>query len=270
MTLARRAIALLLFCVLGCAEPRFLILATTTSTHNSGLLDHVIPRFTEQSGILVRSVVAGTGQALRIGANCDADAVLVHDRVSEDRFVAEGHSSARYDVMYNDFILIGPHSDPAGISGSTDAVAALRKIAASESKFVSRGDDSGTHKAELRLWQRAATDLEAASGGWYRETGSGMGATLNAAVGMQAYTLSDRGTWISFKNRESLEIHTQGDPSLFNPYGIMPVDSERCRNARTPYAQQLVDWMTSDAGQAAIASYRLDGETLFFANAKPG
>ena len=271
MSRTSRSLGLWLLCLigLGCPQPDpYFVLATTTSTHNSGLLDHLIPAFHAFSGIDVRPVVAGTGQALRIGANCDAEAVLVHHRASEESFVAQGHSSRRFDVMYNDFVVIGPTSDPAGVSGASDAAVALRTIAASSSPFVSRGDDSGTHKAELRLWSEAGTDPDASGLGWYRESGSGMGATLNTAAAMGAYTVSDRGTWISFKNRDGLAIHAQGDPRLFNPYGILPIDSERCRNEKTPHALAFVDWLVSEPGQAAIAEFRLAGEILFHPNAR--
>jgi len=251
----------------GTAADRFITLASTTSTQNSGLFDHILPRFAETSGIEVRVVAVGTGQALRLAKNCDADALLVHHRPSEEKFVAAGYGVARFDVMYNDFVLVGPAADPAGIRGETDVTSALRKIAAASAPFASRGDDSGTHRVERGLWQDAGIDVASASGGWYRETGSGMGATLNTAVGMQAYALSDRGTWLSFQNRGTLAILSEGNPRLFNPYGIIRVSEARCPNAKAADAQALVDWIVSVEGQNAISRYRLADQPLFFPNA---
>ncbi len=246
------------------AEARFITLASTTSTENSGLLADLLPRFTAETGIAVRVIAVGTGQALRLGERGDADVVLVHDRASEDRFVAEGHGVARHDVMYNDYVIVGPAADPVGIRGGTRATEALARIAAARAPFTSRADDSGTHKAELRLWQAAGVDPTGDSGTWYRETGSGMGATLNTAAAMEAYTLSDRGTWLSFRNRRDLELLLEGDPPLHNPYGIMRVDPERHPHVKAEDGQALIDWLLSPTGQAAIGAFRVEGEPLFF------
>ncbi len=251
----------------GHAADRFIIVQSTTSTQNSGLYDHILPLFREKTGIEVRVVAVGTGQAIRNAANGDGDVLLVHAKPEEEQFVADGHGVSRADVMYNDFVVVGPATDPAGLAGMGDAAAALARIAAAEAPFVSRGDDSGTHKAELRLWKEAGVDAAAASGGWYRETGSGMGATLNIAAGMGAYAMTDRATWASFANRGSHRILVEGDPRLFNQYGIVLVNPERRPNAKAGLAQQFVTWMLSGEGQAAIASYRVDDRQLFFPNA---
>ena len=208
------------------ADP-FIIVQSTTSTQNSGLLDHILPMFKKKTGIEVRVVAVGTGQAIKNAANGDGDVLLVHAKPAEEKFIAEGGGVKRFDVMYNDFVIVGPKSDPAKVAGSKDAAAALKKIAAAKALFASRGDDSGTHKAELKLWKDAGIDVKAASGEWYRSTGSGMGATLNTAAGMGAYALTDRATWISFQNKNDLQIAVEGDPMLFNQYGVILVNPEK-------------------------------------------
>ena len=249
------------------APDRFIVVQSTTSTQNSGLYDHILPRFRENTGIEVRVVAVGTGQAIRNAANGDGDVLLVHAKRAEEKFVADGYGVARFDVMYNDFVIVGPPDDPAGIAGMTDAVAALGRIAGAGSPFASRGDDSGTHKAELGLWQAAGVDVEAASGGWYRETGSGMGATLNIGIGMGAYVMTDRATWISFGNKANHRVAVEGDPRLFNQYGIILVNPEVRPNVKAGLGQRFIDWVLSEDGQAAIGSFRVDGLQLFFPNA---
>lgn len=243
-------------------------LASTTSTENSGLLGAILPQFTAETGIPVRVVAVGTGAALNIGRQGDADILLVHARSDEDAFVTAGYGAYRRDVMFNDFVIVGPRDDPANISGMQDASRALTRIAETGSTFVSRGDDSGTHKAELRLWAETDIDPQSASGGWYKESGSGMGATLNTAAGLGAYTLTDRGTWLSFRNRGDMEILLEGDPPLFNPYGVLLVNPKRHPHIRADDAEKLVTWLTSSTGQAAIAAFRVDGQQLFFPNAE--
>ncbi len=264
--------ALALVCFLSTAtsaEERFLVLASTTSTDNSGLFDHILPLFEEETGIAVRVVARGTGQALGLGRDGDADLLLVHDRSAELRFIAEGYGVARREVMYNDFVIVGPQSDPVRIKGMDDVVEALTKIAAVRALFISRGDDSGTHRAELRFWDEAAIDVDAASGSWYLEAGAGMGATLNVAAGKPAYTMSDRGTWLSFENRGTLELMIEGDPRLFNPYGVMLTNPERHPHVKAEDGLAFIEWITSEAGQAAIASFKINGQRLFFPNAAP-
>ena len=248
------------------AQDRFIVVQSTTSTQNSGLYDHILPMFREKTGIEVRVVAVGTGQAIRNAANGDGDVLLVHARAAEEEFVAEGYGIARFDVMYNDFVVVGPRADPAGVAGMTDAVAALAKIAQAEAVFASRGDDSGTHKAELELWNAAGVDVSAASGGWYRETGSGMGTTLNTGIGMGAYVMTDRATWISFGNKGAHRIAVEGDPRLFNQYGIILVNPGKHPNVKADLGQRFVDWVLSGEGQAAIASFTVDGQQLFFPN----
>ena len=250
------------------ADTPYITLASTTSTENSGLLDDLLPRFTAHSGIEVRVVAVGTGQALRLARAGDADVLLVHDRASEEKFVAEGYGVERVLVMANDFVIVGPKGDPAELDGSGSVHDSLAKVFTAELPFVSRGDDSGTHKAELRLWQEAGLDPSTSSGTWYREVGRGMGATLNTASAMGAYTLSDRGTWLSFQNRGDLEIVFEGDPGLENPYGVIVVSPERHAHVKAQAAQQLVDWFVSDAGQGAIDAFQLGGEQLFFSRAR--
>lgn len=246
----------------------FIIVQSTTSTQNSGLLDAILPAFEEKTGIDVRVVAVGTGQALKNAANGDGDVLLVHAKPSEEKFVTDGYGVKRFDVMYNDFVLVGPKSDPAGIRGMTDVTSALKKIAETSSVFASRGDDSGTHKKEKALWTLAEVDAAASSGGWYRETGSGMGATLNAASGMDAYALSDRATWLAFENKGNLDILTQGDDRLFNQYGVILVNPEKHANVKAEFGQTFIDWLTGEEGQKAIASFKVNGEQLFFPNAK--
>ena len=249
------------------AAEKFITVASTTSTQNSGLFDYILPRFKKKTGIEVRVVAVGTGQAIRLARNGDADILLVHHRPSEEKFVTEGFGVKRFDVMYNDFVIAGPKDDPAQIAGMTDAVAALKKIAEARAAFVSRGDDSGTHKKELGLWRAAGVDVEKASGGWYRETGSGMGATLNTASAMQGYALADRGTWLSFKNRAGLRVLVEGDERLFNPYGVILVNPERHPHVKADLGREFIAWLISPEGQAAIGAFRVNGQVLFKPNA---
>ena len=252
------------------ADDDFIIVQSTTSTQNSGLFDHILPKFIEKTGIEVRMVAVGTGQALKNARNGDADVVLVHSKPDEEKFVTEGWGVKRHDVMYNDFVIVGPKADPAGIVGLKDADQALEKIAEAKASFASRGDNSGTHKAELRLWAKTDVDPGESSGDWYLETGSGMGATLNTAVGKHAYTLTDRGTWLSFANKDDFEVLVEGDPKLFNQYGVILVNPEKHPRVKAEKGQAFVDWLTSSEGQRAIASYKIDGQQLFFPNARPG
>src|SRR5690348_10666444 len=272
MVKLHKTIGLLLlgFALLGVpasAQDRSITVASTTSTEQSGLFGHLLPRFTEASGIKVKVVAVGTGQALDIGRRGDADVVFVHDRAAEEKFLAAGESTRRYPVMYNDFVLIGPKADPAQVAGGKDILEALKKIAAAKAPFVSRADRSGTHAAELRYWKLAGIDIDSAKGPWYRETGSGMGPALNTASGMDAYILADRGTWLSFKNRGSLGIVVQGDRKLFNQYGVMLVNPAKHPTVKRELGQRFIDWLVSPRGQAVIASYRIGGEQLFFPNA---
>jgi tungstate transport system substrate-binding protein len=252
------------------AQDRFITLASTTSTEESGLFGYLLPIFRQRTGIEVRVVAVGTGQALKIGERGDADVVFVHDTPSELAFVAAGYGIDRRQVMYNDFVLVGPKSDPAKVAGDHDIVAALSKIAAAQAPFVSRGDDSGTDKAEKRLWQEAGIDIKAASGRWYKDTGSGMGPTLNTAAAMDAYTLSDRGTWLSFQNRRNLAITVEGDKRLFNQYGVILVNPARHPTVKEALGRRFIDWLVSPDGQQTIASYKINGAQLFFPNATPG
>ena len=250
-------------------EPRSITVASTTSTQNSGLFDWLLPKFTAQSGIGVQVVAVGTGQAIRVATNGDADVLLVHHEASERKFVADGLGLARHPVMHNDFVLVGPGADPAGIRGMTDVASALRSIGSGEHVFLSRGDDSGTHKKELELWQSSGFDPRPASGGWYRESGSGMGATLNTASAMDGYVLTDRASWVSFGNKGDLEILVEGDRRLHNPYAAIVVNPERHPHVHAGEAQAFVDWLTAEAGQEAIAAYRVAGQQLFFPDAIP-
>lgn len=259
--------AALLFAGPTFAQTRSIIVASTTSTEQSGLFGYLLPRFSQASGIAVKVVAVGTGQALDIGRRGDADVVFVHDRVAEDKFLAEGFATRRYDVMYNDFVIVGPKADPARIAGDKDVADALRKIAATKSAFISRGDHSGTHEAELRLWKAAGVDLGSAKGQWYREIGQGMGPALNMAAASNAYVLSDRGTWLSFKNRGDLAVLTEGDRRLFNQYGVMLVNPAKHPTVKAADGQAFIDWLISDSGQSAIAGYKVGGEQLFFPNA---
>lgn len=257
------AISLLSFTAPIQAQERFITLSSTTSTEQSGLFKHILPVFTKETGISVRVVAVGTGQALAITAKGDADALLVHDRVAEEKFVAEGHGLDRRDVMYNDFIIIGPKTDPANVKATKDVTEAFRRIAGARAPFASRGDRSGTHAQELRLWQAAGVKVDPGSG-WYRELGTGMGPTLNSAAGMNAYTLSDRGTWLSFKNPADLEIVLEGDQKLFNPYSSILVNPAKGAHIKAADAKIWHDWITSDRGRAAIASFTIGGKPLFF------
>ena len=265
--IAALVFATLLFPDLAAAQSKSIVVASTTSTEQSGLFEYLLPRFTQKSGIAVTVVALGTSQALDVGRRGDADVVFVHDRPSEEKFLGEGWSTRRIDVMYNDFIIVGPNSDPAKVAGQTDALAALRNIASAKASFVSRGDRSGTHMAELRLWQAASLDLPAIKGDWYREIGQGMGPTLNMAAASDAYLLADRGTWISFKNRGSLVILSEGDRSLFNQYGVMLVNPAKHPNVKATDGQAFIDWLISPEGQKTIADYKIDGQQLFFPNA---
>lgn len=249
------------------AQDQFIVVQSTTSTQNSGLFDHILPIFQDKTGIEVRVVAVGTGQAIKNAENGDGDVLFVHAKVAEEKFVAEGHGVERSDVMYNDFILVGPPADPAGIAGTKDIAEALAKIAEIGAPFASRGDDSGTHKAELKLWKEAGVDAVAASGGWYRETGSGMGATLNTGTAMGAYVLTDRATWISFGNKGDYQIAVEGDDRLFNQYGIILVNPEKHASVKAEAGQAFIDWVLSAEGQQAIADYKIDGQQLFFPNA---
>ena len=252
---------------LGFAQEKSIVVSSTTSTEQSGLFNYLLPIYKSKSGIDVKVVAVGTGQALDIGRRGDADVVFVHDKPAEEQFVAEGFSGKRYEVMYNDFILIGPKGDPAKIAGGKEIDVAFQKIAAAQSPFISRGDKSGTNAAELRYWKSAG--INPTSGSWYKETGSGMGPALNTASAMNAYILADRGTWLSFKNRGDLIILVQGDPKLFNQYGVMLVNPEKFPQVKKTLGQNFIDWLISKEGQAVIASYKIDGEQLFFPNAKP-
>ena len=252
------------------AEERFIILQSTTSTQNSGLFDAILPRFQSRTGIEVRVVAVGTGQALKNARNGDGDVLLIHAKPEEEAFVAMGWGVKRYDVMYNDFVIVGPADDPAGIAGMQEAGAVLRKIAQTQVAFISRGDESGTHKKERALWKIAAVDPLEASGTWYREVGAGMGATLNTAVGMQAYTLTDRGTWLSFRNKADYTILVEGDPQLFNQYGVILVNPAKHPHVKAGLGQRFIDWLVGPEGQSLIAGYTIAGQPLFFPNAPGG
>jgi tungstate transport system substrate-binding protein len=274
MALTRRIVVALLLAIGTLAalplpaQQRFIVVASTTSTEQSGLFGHLLPAFTRETGIEVRVVALGTGQALDTGRRGDADVVFVHDRAAEDKFVAEGWGIDRRDVMYNDFVIVGPKSDSAKVAGSKDVANALKSIAAAQAPFVSRGDKSGTHAAELRYWKDAGVDLAAQKGSWYRETGSGMGPALNTASSMNAYLLADRGTWLNFRNRGDLAILVEGDRKLFNPYGVMLVNPAKHPHVKKADGEAFIDWLTSPEGQASIAGYRIGGEQLFFPSAK--
>ena len=247
--------------------PKSIVVSSTTSTEQSGLFSHMLPVFFNKTGIQVKVVAVGTGQALDIGRRGDADVVFVHDKVAEEKFVADGFADKRQEVMYNDFVLLGPKHDPAKVAGGKDIQAALKKIADSKSTFVSRGDKSGTHAAELRYWKGAGTDINS-NLAWYKETGSGMGPALNTASGMSAYILSDRATWLTFKNRGDLTILVEGDPKLFNQYGVMLVSPIKHAQIKKAEGQAFIDWILSKDGQDTIAAYKVGGEQLFFPNAK--
>jgi tungstate transport system substrate-binding protein len=261
------AVASLGICGIGFAQEPSITVASTTSTEQSGLFGYLLPRFTAVTGIAVKVVAVGTGQALDIGRRGDADVVFVHDRPAEEKFLSEGFGVQRFDVMYNDFVIVGPKADPAHVAGSKDVMAALRAIVASRAAFISRGDRSGTHEAELRLWKEAGIDLGAVKGAWYREIGQGMGAALNMASATNAYLLTDRGTWLSFKNRGELTVLTEGDRRLFNQYGVMLVNPAKHSNVKVKEGQAFIDWLISSEGQRTIADYKVNGQQLFFPDA---
>ena len=261
------AFGTLVISVQASAQDRSIVVASTTSTQDSGLFGYLLPLFKAKTNIDVKVIAQGTGQALDTARRGDADVVFVHARSQEEKFVADGFGVKRFDVMYNDFILIGPKSDPAAVKGK-DIETALKAIQAKAAPFVSRGDKSGTHSAELALWKAAGIDIAATKGPWYREIGQGMGAALNTAGSMNGYVLSDRGTWLSFKNRGELEIAVEGDRRLFNQYGVMLVNPEKHPNVKKEFGQTFVDWLVSAEGQAAIAAYKIEGQQLFFPNAE--
>ena len=253
------------------AQEKFITVASTTSTEQSGLFPHLLPRFEQKTGIKVHVVALGTGQALDLARRGDADVVFVHARSAEEKFLAEGQGVKRFPVMYNDFVLVGPKSDPAKVDGNKDILEALRKVQRAAAPFVSRGDKSGTHIAELDLWKAAGVDIDKAKGSWYRDTGQGMGPALNTAASMNAYILTDRGTWLAFKNRGDLTILVEGDKRLFNQYGVMLVNPEKHPSVKKELGQMFVDWVISPEGQQAIADYKINGEQLFYPNAgQPG
>jgi tungstate transport system substrate-binding protein len=270
-----RALRLIVLALIAClagilpasAQERSITVASTTSTEQSGLFGHLLPRFTQRTGIAVRVVALGTGQALDVGRRGDADVVFVHDKPAEETFVAEGFGVNRREVMYNDFVLIGPKDDPAAIAGGKDVLEGFRRIAAAKATFVSRGDRSGTHAAELRAWREAGIDIDAVKGPWYRDIGQGMGPALNAASATNAYVLADRGTWLSFRNRGDLTVLVEGDPRLFNQYGVTLVNPAKHPHVKAADGQAFIDWLVSSDGQTAISEYKIGGEQLFFPNA---
>ena len=270
MVVTRRVCLLMLLALAAfttSAQERFITVASTTSTEQSGLFPYLLPVFERQTGIKVHVVALGTGQALDVARRGDADVVFVHARAAEEKFLAEGEGVKRYPVMYNDFVLIGPKNDPAKIGGGKDIVVAMRKLEADHVPFVSRGDRSGTHMAELALWKAAGIDIDKSKGPWYRDTGQGMGPALNTAASMNAYLLADRGTWLAFKNRGDLVVLVEGDRRLFNQYGVMLVNPARHPNVKREFGQQFIDWLISPAGQKTIADYKINGEQLFYPNA---
>ncbi|HKW82031.1 MAG TPA: substrate-binding domain-containing protein [Casimicrobiaceae bacterium] len=270
MVNARRvllAAAFALAALVAHAEDKFITVASTTSTEQSGLFGYLLPVFEAKTGIKVHVVALGTGQALDVARRGDADVAFVHARSAEEKFLAEGQGVKRYPVMYNDFVLIGPKSDPAHIGGGKDIVVAMRKLEAAHAPFVSRGDRSGTNMAELKLWKESGIDIDKAKGPWYRDTGQGMGPALNTAASMGAYILADRGTWLAFKNRADLVILVEGDKRLFNQYGVMLVNPVKHPNVKKDLGQQFIDWLVSAAGQSAIAGYKINGQQLFYPNA---
>jgi tungstate transport system substrate-binding protein len=270
MVMARRTFIALLAALIAFAaqaQDRFITVASTTSTEQSGLFGYLLPLFEKKTGIQVRVVALGTGQALDLARRGDADVVFVHARAAEEKFLAEGEGVKRFPVMFNDFVLIGPKSDPARIAGSKDILEALKKIQSTQAPFVSRGDKSGTHMAELDLWKASGIDLDKAKGPWYRDTGQGMGPALNTAASMNAYLLADRGTWLAFRNRGELAILVEGDKRLYNQYGVMLVNPDRHPTVKKDLGQTFIDWLVSPEGQKAIADYKIGGEQLFFPNA---
>lgn len=254
-------------CLAQAQSDRFIVLQSTTSTENSGLLKHILPKFRTETGIDVRVVAVGTGQAIKNAKRGDGDVLLVHAKEREQRFVADGFGVERHDVMYNDFVIVGPASNPAGIDDKKNVIAALRKIAATKSTFASRGDDSGTHIAERRLWKSASIDIEKEPGSWYHSTGSGMGATLNTGIGLDAYILTDRATWVAFRNKSRHGILVEADPPLFNQYGVILINPEKHPHVKAAAGQKFVDWLIGPKGQTAIKSFKIDGRQLFFPNA---
>lgn len=266
--LAALCVAVAAPCARAADDVPFIVVASTTSTENSGLFGYILPKYKEETGVEVRVVAVGTGAALDIGRRCDADALLVHARAQEEKYVAEGFGVDRHDVMYNDFIIVGPSADPAHIRDTRDAAEALKRIAGSGAIFLSRGDESGTHVKERKLWSSVGLSPWDDSGKRYRETGAGMGSTLNTASAMDAYTLTDRATWITFRNKGDLQLLLEGDERLFNQYGVMRVNPERCSNARQEQAADFSQWLRSEHGQAIIAGYQLDGMQLFYPNAR--
>jgi len=268
-TLRRSVLAatLALLVLPAAAQERSITVASTTSTEQSGLFGHILPIFARETGITVRVVALGTGQALDVGRRGDADVVFVHDRAAEERFVAEGFGGPRRHVMFNDFVITGPAADPARIAGLRDTNQALRRIAEARAPFISRGDRSGTHAAELRLWQMAGVDPTSGRGQWYREVGQGMGPALNTAAGMNAYILADRATWLNFRNRADLDVLVQGDERLFNQYGVILVNPQRHAHVKVEMGRAFIAWLVGPDGQRAIADYKIGGEQLFFPNA---
>ena len=270
MVVARRIfLGLLLAIATGgaFAQEKFITVASTTSTEQSGLFGHILPIFEKETGIKVRIVALGTGQALDLARRGDADVAFVHAKAAEEKFLREGYGVKRFPVMYNDLVLIGPKSDPAKCAGGKDITEALKKIQSSQAPFVSRGDKSGTHMAELDLWKVSGVDIDKTKGAWYRDTGQGMGPALNTAGSMNAYILSDRGTWLAFKNRADLAVLVEGDKRLFNQYGVMLVNPEKHPSVKKDLGQAFIDWLVSPGGQKAIADYKINGEQLFFPNA---
>lgn len=280
MTITRRRwltlFAVLLATVASAASPRpaaaadrYITMASTTSTQDSGLFDYLLPIFTAKTGIEVRVVAKGTGEAIKLAQAGDADVLFVHHKPSEEKFVADGYGVKRYQLMYNDFLIVGPKADPAALAGTSDVVDALKKIAAAKVPFLSRGDDSGTNKAEVTLWKAAEIDPKQASGTWYRETGAGMGPTLNTAVGMGGYTLTDRATWLAFQNKGDLVALVEGDKRLFNQYGVILVNPAKFPHVKAADGQTFIDWLVSPEGQKAIADFKVQGQSVFFPNATP-
>ena len=265
------ALALMLAAAPALAQEKSIVVSSTTSTNDTGLFGHILPLFKQKTGIDVKVVSQGTGQALDTGRRGDSDVVFVHAKSQEDKFVADGFGVKRFPVMYNDFVLIGPKSDPAGIKGSKDIVAALKAIKEKGAPFISRGDKSGTHSAELNLWTAAGIDIAADKGPWYREIGQGMGAALNTSSASNAYVLADRGTWLAFKNRGDLDIVVEGDKRLFNQYGVILVNPAKHPHVKKELGQAFIDWIVSPEGQKAISDFKINGQQLFFANAEsPG
>lgn len=253
------------------AQDKSIVVASTTSTRDSGLFDYLLPKFKDKTGITVKVVAQGTGKALDTGRRCDADVLFVHAKSAEEKFIKEGYGVKRYPVMYNDFVLVGPKSDPAGIKGDKDITKALTAIKTKKADFISRGDNSGTNKAELKLWKDAGINIEKDKGPWYKAIGQGMGATLNTAAASNAYTLTDRATWINFKNKQNLIIEVEGDKRLFNQYGVFLVNPKRCPKVKVDLGKQFIDYLVSDEGQKAIANYKVNGQQLFYPNAnEPG